>query len=224
MKLSHVIFDMDGVLFDSERMYEEGLMLYAPRYGFSPTHEDYLLTVGGSDKAAKEIFFNRFGEFDYDALRSDIRKHILSQLKNGRIPLKKGVHNILSYLKENGVLVALATSTRRSTVDMMLKIAKIDHYFDYTVCGNEVRHPKPNPEIFLNAMHHLGGTTENTMVVEDSYNGVRAANAAGIPVLVVPDMLPPNPALPNFAVANDLDEALTIMAPLVEGRSFSHSV
>ncbi len=217
MVLKHVIFDMDGVLFDSERMYEEGLILHAPKYGFAPTHEEFLTTVGTSEKASRATFLKLFGEFDYDALRVDIRSHIVTQMQAGRIPLKKGVHNLLSYLKQQGVGIALATSTRRSTVEVMLQTAQLTDYFDYTVCGDEVQNPKPDPEIFLNAMSQLGGTVHDTLVVEDSYNGVRAANAAGIPVVVVPDLLPHDPSLPSYAVKEDLDEVLTLFAPLIEG-------
>lgn len=218
MQLRNVIFDMDGVLFDSERLYEEGLMRNAPRYGFAPTHEQFLLTVGGSERASKETFFELFGDFDYDTLRADIRDYIISQMQNGRIPLKKGVHNILGYLRDHDVRIALATSTRRSTTEAMLQLAGLDHYFNYTVCGDEVAHPKPNPEIFLNALQSLGGTPANTMVVEDSHNGVRAANAAGIPVLVVPDMLPPEPDRPSWAIVRDLDEALDLLKPLITAQ------
>ncbi len=106
----------------------------------------------------------------------------------------------------------------------MLKTADILRYFDFTVCGDEVKKPKPNPEIFLTAMNALGGTRSNTLVVEDSHNGVRAAGAAGIPVLVVPDMLPPLPELANFAVVNDLDEAKELLMPFVEGHSAGTAV
>ncbi|MFA9380742.1 MAG: HAD family hydrolase [Acetanaerobacterium sp.] len=216
MKLKNVIFDMDGILFDSERVYRDGMFKYAPKHGIEPSHEVFLQTVGTAVQVSKQIFLEHYGEFDYDAMRADIHKHIFTETQGGRIPLKKGVHNILSFLKEQGVSIALATSTRRATTAMMLEKAQIADYFDDTVCGDEVTRAKPDPEIFLTAMRRLGGTPDDTLVVEDSHNGIRAANAAGIPVLMVPDMLPPNPELTTFAVVEDLDEAQRVMAPLID--------
>ncbi len=217
MKLRNMIFDMDGVIFDSERTYEEAMYSNAQKYGITPTHDMFLKTVGTSEAVSREIFIAEYGPFDFDAFRADIRAHILNEMKNGRIPLKKGVHNILDFLKDNGVRIALATSTRRYTAEDMLNRAGLLACFQETVCGDEVKRAKPDPEIFLTACARLGGTPEDTLIIEDSYNGIRAANAAGIPVLMVPDMLPPLEELATFGIAQDLDEAQRMITPLVLG-------
>ena len=215
MKLKNIIFDMDGLLFDSERVFEQACFTYAPKYNIAVTHEIYMNTVGVSSTRAKEIFLDACGDFDYDGMRADISELMFRKTEDGGIPLKSGVHDILQFLKQKGVKIALATSTRRKTTEYMLDSAQITLYFDHTVCGDEVLNAKPDPEIFLKAMELLGGTPEDTLIFEDSHNGIRAANAAGIPVIMVPDLLAPHNELRTFAIVKDLDEAQAFIAPLI---------
>jgi HAD superfamily hydrolase (TIGR01509 family) len=148
-------------------------------------------------------------------MRDELRDYMQHAMESALIPLKPGVHNILSALKNNGVTISLATSTRRPLAMFMLKTGDLDRYFDETVCGDEVKVAKPAPDIFIKAMDKLGGTTENTIIFEDSHNGIRAANAAGIPVIMVPDLLPPISDLTTFAVMEDLDAALKLILPMI---------
>ncbi len=215
MRIRYAIFDMDGLLFDSERVYLQGYAELAPKYGMEPDRELFLKTVGTAYEKSKEIFLEVYPGLDYDAMREDLRVYMRHAMESALIPLKPGVHSILSGLRNNGVKVALATSTRRPLTTFMLKAADIADYFNATVCGDEVAMAKPNPEIFLKAMRMLGGTPETTMIFEDSHNGIRAANAAGIPVIMVPDLLEPLDALKTFAVAKDLNEALRLILPMI---------
>ncbi len=215
MRIRHAIFDMDGLLFDSERVYEQGYITLAPKYGLVPNHELFLKTVGTAYEKSKEAFLEVYKDLDYDAMRDDLRKYMKHAMESALIPLKPGVHNILSALKNNGVTISLATSTRRPLAMFMLKTGDINNYFDESVCGDEVTMAKPDPEIFFKAMNLLGGTPEDTVIFEDSHNGIRAANAAGIPVIMVPDLLPPVPELTTFAVAEDLNAALKFILPMI---------
>lgn len=215
MKLQYAIFDMDGLLFDSERVYLQGYSDLAPKYGITPDYKLFLKTVGTAYERSKAAFLEVYPNLDYDAMRDELRVYMRHAMESALIPLKPGVHNILSALKNNGVKVALATSTRRPLTTFMLKTADIADYFDISVCGDEVAEAKPNPEIFLKAMQSLSGTPETTMIFEDSHNGIRAANAAGIPVIMVPDLLEPLDELKTFAVVKDLNEALSLILPMI---------
>jgi phosphoglycolate phosphatase-like HAD superfamily hydrolase len=138
MKLQYAIFDMDGLLFDSERVYLNGYNDLAPKYGITPDYKLFLKTVGTAYERSKAAFLEVYPNLDYDAMRDELRVYMRHAMESALIPLKPGVHNILSALKNNGVKVALATSTRRPLTTFMLKTADIADYFDNTVCGDEV--------------------------------------------------------------------------------------
>ena len=106
--------------------------------------------------------------------------------------MKPGVMELLSYLKEKGKKIALASSTRRETVINQLRWAGIIDYFDVIICGDMVARSKPAPDIFLKACQELGVSPENTYAIEDSYNGIRAAHAGQLRPIMVPDLLEAN--------------------------------
>ena len=107
------------------------------------------------------------------------------------LPEKPGVHEILEYLKENRIPTALASSTRRTAVMEHLDRAGITSYFQKIICGDMVEHGKPAPDIYLKACEELGAAPGQALAVEDSFNGIRSAYAAGLYTVMVPDQLPP---------------------------------
>ena len=182
-----VIFDMDGVLFDSESVYIEGYVKYASDY--PDIRETSLSCVGANGKKTREIFLAKYGEdFPFD----DYYRKVKAYVRSNPIPLKKGAAEILKFLSENNIPLALASSTSTPSVMKMLEEAYLLPYFDKIICGDMVSHSKPHPEIFLKTAEELGYAPENCYVIEDSYNGIRAAYNAGMIPVMVPDILQPD--------------------------------
>lgn len=182
-----VIFDMDGVLFDSESVYIEGYVKYASDY--PDIRETSLSCIGANGRRTREIFVEKYGgEFPFDEYYRKVKAYVQSH----PIPLKTGAVEILKFLSKKNIPIALASSTSSQSVMKMLREADILHYFDKVICGDMVSHSKPHPEIFLKAGEELGYPPDSCYVIEDSYNGIRAAFNAGMIPVMVPDILQPD--------------------------------
>lgn len=183
-----VIFDMDGVLFDTEKLYERFWIEAASQYGFIMTVEDVASVRSTDANLARKILKERLGEtFDYDAVKK-LRISLMQEFTrlNG-IEVMEGVRELLDYLKKHGILTALATVSNRQRAEEFLGQGGIAQYFDYIVAGDMVKNAKPDPEIYQKAAKGLGLPCESCIAVEDSYNGVRSAFRAGCRVIMVPD-------------------------------------
>ncbi len=191
MKYEAVIFDMDGVIFDTEVVSRRGWCKVAQKYGLEDMENEFLNIIGTNSRYSKQYLLKRYGQFDVDTFMADCRVEFKRDLKENGIPVKPGVRQLLAYLKENGYKVALASSTESEIVIGELKASEIYQYFDFVIGGDMVSHSKPDPEIFLKACARLGATPDRALVIEDSYNGIRAASSGGFYAVMVPDVLPP---------------------------------
>lgn len=188
-----VIFDMDGVIFDSERVVYNGWKELAEKYGFENLETVYRKCIGVNAAKTKEIFLEFYGkDFPYDAYCKEQSMNYHAKYDNGRLPLKKGVRELLEYLKENDYFVAIASSTRTAVVEQQVTDAGLRKYFDRIVGGDMVTKSKPEPDIFLKAVEGLDVELSKVIVIEDSYNGIRAAYSAGMFPIMVPDMIEPD--------------------------------
>ena len=183
-----VIFDLDGLMIDSERVtYEE----YCRKLEQLEYHFDenmYRRCLGKNKQSVYQVFIDHYGEdFPITEVWNDVHVSLDHRLQQS-VPLKTGIFELLTFLKENGYKTIVATSSSRARADMILQAANIRHYFDDTICGDEVKNGKPNPEIFLTACEKLGITPEEALVLEDSEAGITAAHAGNIDVICVPDM------------------------------------
>ena len=186
-----VIFDMDGIIFDSEREVLESWLIIAEKYGIPNFREPYLRCIGTTRARTMEILKEAFGEdFPYDKYRAEQSALLHQKNDGGRLPLKPGVREILTFLKEQGKKIGLASSTRRETVFAELRDAGILPFFDAVITGESVKKSKPAPDIFLFACETLGVLPGRTFAIEDSYNGIKAASAGGLRPIMVPDLLP----------------------------------
>ena len=186
-----VIFDMDGVIFDSERLVVECWVETAAKYNISDIEEACRECVGINATATREKMKLRYGQdFSYDEYKAEMSALFHSRYGEGRLPMKKGIKELLVFLKENDIRIALASSTREAVVKQELKDAGLLEYFDAVICGDMVSRSKPAPDIFLKAAECLQIAPERCYVIEDSYNGIRAAHSAHMRPLMVPDMLP----------------------------------
>ena len=194
----YVIFDMDGVIFDSERAYIEAYKRLAPKYGLGDVEQACIDSIGVTFDKAREIFCSyKGGDFDFDSYREDVR----AELRKKDYDIKPGVYELFDWLEANGVPTALASSTRYATVSGMLDKAELTERFAAIVCGDMVAHSKPHPEIFLTAAERLWAPAADCWVIEDSYNGIRAAHNAGMHPLMVPDVLQPDDEMLELADA-----------------------
>lgn len=197
--MMNVIFDMDGVIFDSERAYVNAYKELAPKYGlhdWEKVHQACMDSIGVTREKTREIFFEYVGfEFDYLTYREEVSE----LLQKTDYEIKPGVYELFDWLKEQDSRIALASSTREQSVRRSLDKAKLTAYFDTLVCGDMITHSKPDPEIFLTAADRIGADPADCYVIEDSYNGIRAANAAGTHPIMVPDILQPDEEIRGLA-------------------------
>ncbi len=210
MNISAVIFDMDGLLLDSERLWLDCWGEVAELNGLDP---DVIRTcacraIGVTKQRAREVFFETAGQgLDYDVYLQEATRRFRAAEAEGRLVLKSGALEILRFLKERGIATALATSTAEETARRQMRERGCLDYFDICVFGSQVARSKPAPDIFLEAARILGQDPADCLVLEDSFNGVRAAAAAGMHCIMVPDLLQPDDelrALPDY-IMPDLD-------------------
>ncbi len=190
MKNSSVIFDMDGLMFDTEALSTkawlhvgEVLKIHLP-VAFINSFK------GMSAKYSKVLFQERFGQnFDYDSARQMRTEYMMSYMRTYGVPIKEGLKELLAYLQEHSVKVALATSSTQSYAQWLLEETGVKPYFDVMIFGDSVKTGKPEPEIFLTACKQLKEPPHQCIVLEDSPIGVEAAYKAGCQVFVVPDQI-----------------------------------
>lgn len=194
MKKRAIIFDMDGLMFDTENLTFQAQARLAERLGLPFSKDYYLETVGLSDQACYEKFLRDFGDNESThrfALEYKQETHAI--VREQGVPEKKGLRNLLGFLHHNEVVCVLASSNQRYDVELFLESSGLKKYFHNEICGDEVREAKPKPEIFLKAAELAAAPREACLVLEDSLNGIRSAHAAGIDVVMVPDLIAPTP-------------------------------
>lgn len=204
------VFDMDGLMFDTEALTYKAWQRTMDENGYSYDFEIYRQTVGKRTAETKLYYESIYGKsFDYSCLRHQANVFYRRYIDEHGVPIKKGLVNILEFLKEKNIKIALATSTSAQTALPQLEKAAVKKYFDKFVCGDMVKKGKPHPETFLTAAGELSLTPEDCIAFEDSINGIKSAYAAGMKPLMIPDLLEPTEEIKPmlFALCKDLDEA-----------------
>ena len=202
MSARAVIFDMDGLLIDSERVILDCWRETAVAQSLDLEDSLWLSMVGLHDKGCAELLNGLLGAERAERLTFECKRRYDLLVEDG-LPLKAGARELLQDLFDLGVPLAVATSTRGERARIKLARSGIDGYFAHVVTSSDVTHPKPAPDLYLLAAQRLEVPPAECVALEDSEFGVRAAAAAGIRVIQVPDMVP----------ATDLSRSL---APVVE--------
>lgn len=194
-----VIFDMDGVLFDTERLCKDAWAAAAEEAGLVNGPEDekklydavnHCIGLNGTD--TKEYLCSVYGSsFSYEELHVLCSRNMSQMIARDGLPMKVGVRELLSYLREAGYKIGLASSSRRESIESHLNRAGISAYFESITSGDMVEHSKPEPDIYRIACASLSVEPENAIAIEDSPNGLKSAYRAGMYPVMVPDMIAP---------------------------------
>ena len=206
-----VIFDMDGVIFESERLVIECWQVIAEKHNIPDIVEICMRVQGNNRQETGKRFREKYGnDFPYDTYKKEVTALFRERYGEGRLPLKPGVVEILQDLKQRCVPLALASSTRSDIVKLELEEARLLSFFDAVLGGDMAPRSKPEPDIFLAAAKVLGAIPANCYVLEDSFNGIRAAHRAGMHPIMVPDMQQPDEEMRGLAevIVDDLPKAM----------------
>lgn len=186
-----VVFDMDGTLLDTELVFKEIVWDVTRGLGFEMTTDVHGRMVGSSHEATNRLLVEAYGvAFPYEMFDAECRRLMKARMAQS-VPVKAGVPEFLSELKARRIPMAVATSSRSPHALTHLGTAGLLDMFQAIVTRDDVSLPKPHPEPYLTAARHLGVVPESCLAIEDSHSGVKAAHAAGMQTVMVPDLVPP---------------------------------
>ena len=205
------IFDMDGLLLDSEKICLDAFLQACQSIGFEADLSIYYSVIGCNPQKTKQLLMQGYGaNFPYDEIKAIWYKSYVEQAYDMPVPLMKGVMQLLNRLKAANYPIAVATSTSHSLALTKLKNAQIFAYFDVVIGGDQVAKSKPFPDIYLKAATEIQQNPSDCYAFEDSTNGVRAALSAGMQVIQVPDLIVPTEEVLSWGhqIAESLDKAV----------------
>ena len=191
-----IVFDMDGLLFDSERIVQRSWEEAGNQLGLEHMGETIYHTLGMNLAGRNHYFRNTIAkDFPCEEFAKQARIWFYKIVNEEGLPMKNGARKLLEYGKVNGYRMAIATSSRREYALKNLKAAKIYDFFDAGVFGDMVQHAKPDPEIYLKACDRIGAYPANCIALEDAPAGIRAAYVAGMKPIMIPDLVAPTPEI-----------------------------
>jgi HAD superfamily hydrolase (TIGR01509 family) len=182
-----VIFDMDGVIVDSEKVYQDIERQMYNDLGIPVSPEEHHLFIGAAERSMWQYMKDKYQmEAETDMLVKEERNRFMSQLDQpGSIPLMPGLRELLEALAHDSIPALVASSSSREIIEKVLRVNDIRHFFKDITGGDDVVHSKPAPDIFLQTASKAGITAEQCLVIEDSENGIRAALSAGMKVIAL---------------------------------------
>lgn len=205
------LFDMDGLLFDTETIYQEKGRKLAREYGYNLSDDLIERTTGTTNNKMREEYLKEFGEdFPIDEYTDRVIEEIKLSAKNKEVELMTGVIEMLEFLKENNKPMILATSSNLEMAKLLTESKNIGDYFAHFITSEDVVNGKPDPEVFLTAASKLGVSPSRVVVFEDSLNGIRAGHSAGMISFMIPDKIKPTPEIKEkyFKEFKDLLEVI----------------
>jgi HAD superfamily hydrolase (TIGR01509 family) len=210
-KVKGALFDMDGLMFDTERIYGIYWRETSRELGY-PMDDAMVSKMCGAvrDFQVWAIHDGMGADAPAEQIIDETHRLTREHIATNPIPIKEGLVELLQALRARGIPIAIATGTRRVWADDMLARSGMSEYIDAMICGDEVSACKPNPEIFLKAAALIGVPPQECIVLEDSYNGIRAARAAGAQPIMVADTMQPTDEIRALCagVVGRLDEVI----------------
>ena len=207
--LELVVFDVDGLMIDTESVWKNAFDKAGDKYGIPNLGDTLFPSLIGKRLEDEQELLDRL-------LPSDIQNQLINEWRQiglgsleREVPVKPGLYEMLDYLEQHHIKMAVATTTRRELTEQRLKKIGVYDRFDYVLCGDEVTKRKPDPEIYLSVLHKMNTKAENAIVLEDSSVGVEAAYRAGIDCIQVPDLIAPTEVQEKqtICIVRDLTEA-----------------
>lgn len=214
-----VLFDMDGLMFDTERLARQGWESALTEHGYSLADDFYLTIVGRAIPDVRALLFSEYGpDLPFEAIYTRRQQIYEELLERDGVPLKPGLVPLLEFLRSHRVPLAVASSTPRAFGERKIAASGLGHFFRAFAFGDEVSNGKPAPDVFLLAARRLGVPIASCVVIEDSEAGIRSAHAAGALALMVPDAKQPGPEVAALAyrVLPSLETAPPVIAQLLE--------
>ncbi len=209
-----VIFDMDGLMFNTEAMTRELWDEVGAEMGYAHVSAVMPETMGVRLGQDGGIFRRHFGpDFPFEEFIAEYRKRFAEQIETKGVPVKDGLCELLEYLKREGIPCAVASSTSRKNVLDYCDKAKVTGYFQKIICGDMVEKSKPDPQIYLVAARELGEEPGRCMALEDSPNGCLSARRAGMATVMVPDQVQPDEEMRSglFACVSSLRDVIPLL-------------
>ncbi len=206
------LFDMDGLILDTESAFLRSAMIVGRDLGLKNIKDVAPLVIGVNRTVADKIFIEHYGK-DGEHIHDKMLAHQYECMARDGIAKKVGIEEMLSYLKNKGIKLAVVSSTVSKIVEKEITEAGLIDYFDCIIGGESVVNGKPNPDIYLYACEKVGVSPCEAIGFEDSYNGVRALYAAGIRAFMIPDRLPPTDEMREkaYEICDTLLDALKIV-------------
>lgn len=197
-----VIFDMDGVIFDSESLWKKATKDAGEYFKINISEEFRQSCCGKSEEESSKMFSKQFFPLDGKKIRNWIGKRVKEYVDNDGVPLKSGFSELIDYLKSKGVKIALATGASIGEVESYFKYANIDYknIFSVVTVGNEVSSSKPSPDIYLKTCKKLKLNPKECYVIEDSSNGIFAAYNAGCKPIMAIDIIKPSVEIKKMCI------------------------
>ena len=210
-----IVFDMDGLMFDTERLTVQAWDYVGEKMGIGKMGHMVYKTLGMNIESSRKIFIQEYGNKIVEEDLTDYTREFFNNYFNEYgIPLKTGLIELLSYLKANDYKIAVATSSNKKTALNHFKRANLSEYFDVIVCGDMIENSKPAPDIYLKASELLGFMPSECLALEDSPNGIRSAFSAGLKPVMIPDLIEPTKEIIKLLYSKlaNLNEVINILA------------